>query len=126
MSTFSRAEGQFDFITTSGTGAFNFGAGAGTLLGGLLITTSGVASGVTMAVMDTVSGTAASGLWLIASGARVVLANLPWLTISGVPIQDRAQYIPINAIAYSGWAVFLSGSGAGANLAVQVTAFFNS
>ena len=79
-----------------------------------------------MAVWDTVSGTPASGLWLAGSGARAILDTVPWMTISGVPIQDRAQYIPINAIAYSGWAVFLSGSGAGANLAVQVTAFFNS
>lgn len=114
MSNFIRGENEVSFTYTSGTGVFNI-AGRGSSLRWILWqNTSGVASGVVVSVMDTVSGTAASGLWLAGSGITMISEGVP-LFISGVgggaqPLTQRIEYglTGVN----SGLAVVISGGAA--------------
>lgn len=111
MSNFIRSEDEVDFAYTSGTGIFQYGAGAGTRFSFIQWEPSGLGSGYLVSIIDTVSGTAASGLWTPASGARQIYIQGSGLFLSGSTSITREEY---NIIMNSGLAIMISGGAANA------------
>ena len=118
MPNFIRAENEVDYFYTSGTtnsgGVFQVGGGQGTVLVYIRWDHNGLASGVVVSVLDTQSGTLASGLWLVGSGATEIQMLSPKFTsgMDGVGANAKPIYIPYNVIMNSGLAVMISGGGA--------------
>ena len=115
MSTYTRNETELSFTYTSGVGVFNI-AGQGTILKFVRWDHNGLASGSVVSVLDTISGTATSGLWLPASGVVQLANNCPIFTsgMDGVganskPITQDFYSLGLN----SGLAIVISGGVAG-------------
>ena len=112
MSDFIRSEGEVNYFYTSGPGVWNISGGRGTSLRFITWEHNGTASGVSVSILDTQSGTATSGLWLEGSGARLISMLNPIFSsgMDGVggqakPIRVEYGLIGVN----SGLAIVISG-----------------
>lgn len=116
VSTKAEAGIKADPFYTSGVGVFNV-AGVGSTLHRILWETSGIASGHWTSVLDTQSGTAASGLWLATSGVRTIAMNTPILNSGHATDPVMVDY---GITMRSGLAVVISGGAANAVRALVV------
>ena len=124
MPNFIRSENEADFYRTSGAGVFILGGGAGTVLTSIIWEPSGLGSGVIASVLDTQSGTAASGLWLEVSGVRVIYVQASGLWRSGITeILSTPVQLNYNIVMNSGLAIVISG---GAANALRASVFYIS
>ena len=115
MPNFIRSESEADFYRTSGAGVFNLGGGAGTVLQSVIWEPSGLTSGVSASLLDTISGTAASGLWLEVSGVRLIWVQASGLFLSGTDNNlARPFQLNYNVVMNSGLAIVISGGVANA------------
>lgn len=114
--SFIRGENEVSYVYTSGTGVFNI-AGRGASLRWVIWEHNGNASGVVVSILDTISGTAASGLWLVASGVEHISNASPTFTsgmdgAGGAAVPRRIDYGI--TVVDSGLAVVISGGAANA------------
>lgn len=114
MVNFIRSEGEVDRIYTSGAGIFPIGGGAGTVLVDIIWEHNGLASGVSVSILDTISGTAASGLWLAVSGVTSVSVDSPKFAsgMNGVGANSVPMQLFYNQVMNSGLAIVISGGAA--------------
>lgn len=115
MPNYIRGNNEPDFLYTSGIGFFQVGGGAGTVLQSIIWEHNGAAgSGATVSILDTISGTAASGLWVGASGVRTISFNNPVFTsgMDGTGGNAKPIRVDYNIEMNSGLAVMISGGAA--------------
>lgn len=117
MPNFIRSEKEVDWFYTSATtssgGVFQVGGGPGTVLQYIRWDHNGLASGVNVSVLDTVSGSLVSGLWLAGSGAKHIQFLSPVFTSGqGAALGGFSLRVDYNIIMDSGLAVMISGGGA--------------
>ena len=106
MSTFGRAEGQFGYTKTSGTGIFQIigSGGAGAFLGYINWEFSGSASGCVVSIFDASSGATGTLLQYFNAESGVVAR-----TGDAIPFT-----VPYNLVVSSGITVVISGGAANA------------
>lgn len=116
MPNFIRSEKEFDYFYTSGAGVTLLGGGAGTVLGYIRWDHNGNASGINVSVLDTISGTTTSGLFLEVSGVKLIQMLNPIFTsgMDGVGANSKPIRVDYNVIMNSGLAIVISGGAANA------------